>query len=102
MVDFKNWDEVQAFVDDKYGKLLEYTVVAYDAEDERHVFPMFAKNQQGAFKNFDAMYLQACSTGQLYPYAPDGSDLDRSIPGLRKVELLDYLSEEVLASYSVG
>lgn len=100
--DFKDWDAVEEYLDANYGRLHEYTVIAYDVDGDGHAFPMFAKDTQSAFKNFDAMYLQVCNTGQVYPYGLVGSRMDEVVEGIRRIELLDYLSEEVLASYGVG
>lgn len=101
-IDYTNWDEVEQYLDDKYGKLHEYTVIVYTSTDERFQFPLFAKDAQSAFKNFDAMYMQLCSTKQVYPYTVEGGKLDARIDDAVRIELLDYLSEEVLASYGVG
>lgn len=98
---FKSIEELEAWLDEHVGESHEYTVIVYQSTGDAVAFPLWAANQADAFRQFDAMYMQLQNTRQVYPYATEGSELNRVLPDADRVELLDYFTEDVLAEYSI-
>ena len=92
MVDMANWDEVEAWIDEHAARGREYTVLVVNADASTETFPLVAVNEQAAYRVLDSMYMALNNGEQVY---------GRQLLDAVRVELLDYLTDATLASYSV-
>lgn len=94
-------DEIDAWMDKNVPPLREYCVIVHCSDGSGFTFPLLAANEQDAYAQFDACYLQLQNSGQVFPYAVQGSRMNMVIKNAREIQLLDYFTENVIAAYGV-
>lgn len=101
LVEFHTFEEAQDWIDKNIGTTREYTVLVHRQDGDAVAFPLMAMNEQLAYKQFDSMYMSLNNTGQVYPYGVAGGGMTEKFTDAVRIELLDYLTDATLASYSV-